>query len=96
MLVQPGPEISAPRLGRLVQRLLEMETYRMMALLAMPAARHAVAVLGKAEQELGWRPVWQASTMIEHTARWYRAHHEHATLLSHDDLRDYVHAARLA
>ena len=52
MLVQPGPEISAPRLGRLVQRLLEMETYRMMALLAMPAARHAVAVLGKAEQEL--------------------------------------------
>ena len=52
MLVQPGPEISAPRLGRLVQRLLEMETYRLMALLAMPAARHAVAVLGKAEQEL--------------------------------------------
>ncbi|VUZ26819.1 Uncharacterised protein [uncultured Comamonas sp.] len=52
MLVQPGLEISAPRLGRLVQRLLEIETYRMMALLAMPAARHAVAVLGHAEQEL--------------------------------------------
>lgn len=52
MLVQPGAEVSPARLGRLVQRLLEMETYRMMALLAMPAARHAVAVLGKAEQEL--------------------------------------------
>ena len=61
---------------------------------------HEAALLhldcGKAEQELGWRPVWQASTMIEHTARWYRAHHEHATLLSHDNLRDYVHDARLA
>ena len=40
------------RLGRLVQRLLEIETYRMMALLGLPAARHAVAVLGQAEQEL--------------------------------------------
>ena len=52
ILVQPGEAVSAPRLGRLVQRLLEIETYRMMALLAMPAARHAVAMLGKAEQEL--------------------------------------------
>lgn len=60
---------------------------------------HEAALLhldcGKAEQQLGWRPVWQADTMIERTARWYRAHHECATLLSHDDLRDYVHAARM-
>lgn len=43
----------APRqLGRLVQHLLEIDTYRMAALLGLPAARDAAAFLGKAEQEL--------------------------------------------
>ena len=40
------------RLGRLVQRLLEIETYRMAALLGLPAAREAYAVLASAEREL--------------------------------------------
>jgi uncharacterized membrane-anchored protein len=40
------------RLGRLVQRLLEIETYRMAALLGLPAARQASAVLASAEREL--------------------------------------------
>lgn len=40
------------RLGRLVQRLLEIETYRMAALLGLPAARGVAAVLGSAEREL--------------------------------------------
>ena len=40
------------RLGRLVQRLLEIETYRMAALLGLPAARQATAVLASAEGEL--------------------------------------------
>ena len=40
------------RLGRLVQRLLEIETYRMAALLGLPAARETFAVLGAAEREL--------------------------------------------
>ena len=40
------------RLGRLVQRLLEIETYRMAALLGLPAAREATAVLAFAEREL--------------------------------------------
>ena len=40
------------RLGRLVQRLLEIETYRMVALLGLPAAREASAILSSAEQEL--------------------------------------------
>ena len=40
------------RLGRLVQRLLEIETYRMMALLGLPAAREAASVLAFAEREL--------------------------------------------
>jgi uncharacterized membrane-anchored protein len=40
------------RLGRLVQRLLEIETYRMAALMGLPAAREASTVLGTAEREL--------------------------------------------
>ncbi len=40
------------RLGRLVQRLLEIETYRMAALLGLPAAREAAHVLASAEREL--------------------------------------------
>ncbi|MBK6293000.1 MAG: DUF3422 domain-containing protein [Rhodoferax sp.] len=40
------------RLGRLVQRLLEIETYRMAALLGLPAARDAATVLAFAEREL--------------------------------------------
>lgn len=44
--------ISPRRLGRLVQRLLEIDTYRMAALLGLPAARAASADLGVAEREL--------------------------------------------
>ena len=40
------------RLGRLVQRLLEIETYRMAALLGLPAAREAASALAFAEREL--------------------------------------------
>jgi uncharacterized membrane-anchored protein len=40
------------RLGRLVQSLLEIETYRMAAMLGLPAARDAGAVLATAEREL--------------------------------------------
>ena len=40
------------RLGRLVQRLLEIETYRMAALLGLPVARDAWSVLSFAELEL--------------------------------------------
>ena len=40
------------RLGRLVLRLLELETYRMAALLGLPAARGAATVLASAEREL--------------------------------------------
>ena len=44
--------ISTRRLGRLVQQLLEIETYRMAALMGLPAAREAAEVLGSAEREL--------------------------------------------
>lgn len=40
------------RLGRLVQQLLEIDTYRMAALLGLPAAREAATVLAFAEREL--------------------------------------------
>jgi uncharacterized membrane-anchored protein len=39
-------------MGRLVQQLLEIETYRMAALMGLPAAREAAEVLGSAEREL--------------------------------------------
>ena len=51
---------------------------------------------GKAERELGWRPVWNAATTIERTARWYRAHYERGEQPSATDLRDYVADARAA
>ena len=51
MLVRVG-QLSKRRLGRLVQRLLEIETYRMMALLGLPVARTTAPALAQAEQEL--------------------------------------------
>lgn len=44
--------LSRKQAGRVVQRLLEIETYRMMALLAFPVARAAHQVLSEAEREL--------------------------------------------
>jgi uncharacterized membrane-anchored protein len=40
------------QVGRLLQRLYEIETYRMMALLALPIAREMAGTLGKLESEL--------------------------------------------
>ena len=51
MLLMAGG-MTPRRLGRLVQRMLEIETYRMAALLGLPAAREASAVLASAEREL--------------------------------------------
>ncbi|MDR2299170.1 MAG: DUF3422 domain-containing protein [Comamonas sp.] len=52
MLLLASDELTPRRLGRLVQRLLEIETYRMAALLGLPAARKAASVLATAEREL--------------------------------------------
>ena len=51
MVLKAG-DLSLRRLGRLVQRLLEIETYRMAALLGLPAAREAAQILSSAEREL--------------------------------------------
>jgi uncharacterized membrane-anchored protein len=44
--------MSEAQTGRVVQRLLEIETYRMMALLALPVARNLSPILDEDEQEL--------------------------------------------
>ena len=51
-MVLLASSVAPRRLGRLVQQLMEIETYRMAALLGLPAAREASAVLGFAEREL--------------------------------------------
>lgn len=45
-------QLSPRQAGRLLQRLLEIDTYKTMALLAFPVARSLVPLLGRAEQEL--------------------------------------------
>ncbi|SCK17037.1 Uncharacterized membrane-anchored protein [Variovorax sp. HW608] len=45
-------ELPHRRLGRLVQRLLEIETYRMAAMLGLPTARETGVALASAESEL--------------------------------------------
>ncbi len=44
--------ISEGRLSRLLQRLLEMETYRMLAMMALPRARDVMGELGELEPQL--------------------------------------------
>lgn len=45
-------EKNEERVCRLVQRLLDLETYRMLAMLALPTAREVMAMLGRLEPEL--------------------------------------------
>ncbi|MEO0680393.1 MAG: DUF3422 domain-containing protein [Pseudomonadota bacterium] len=46
------PELGPRRLGRLVQRLLEIETYRAMSMLALPIARRALRRLTEVDRDL--------------------------------------------
>jgi uncharacterized membrane-anchored protein len=50
LLIQPG--LGPRRQGRLVQRLLEIETYRAMSMLALPIARQAIRRLAEIDREL--------------------------------------------
>jgi uncharacterized membrane-anchored protein len=52
MLVIAPPDTSPTRAGRISQRLLELETYRLMALRGLPAAKALAPVLGEAESAL--------------------------------------------
>ncbi|HKK37320.1 MAG TPA: DUF3422 domain-containing protein [Paracoccaceae bacterium] len=51
-VVLARPELGPRRLGRLVQRLVEIETYRAMSMLALPIARTAIRRLGEIDREL--------------------------------------------
>lgn len=55
------PPMDSGRLGRMAQRILEIETYRMAALLALPDARAAVSGMSAMERRL--------AAIVEHTAR---------------------------
>lgn len=50
LLINDG--MSGPQTGRVLQRLLDIETYRMMALLALPVAQELTPVLDRDEHEL--------------------------------------------
>ena len=52
MLVLTSPATSENRAGRVVQRLLELETYRIMALLSLPVAKQLSSKLVEAEAQL--------------------------------------------
>ena len=52
MLVLTSPETSENRAGRVAQRLLELETYRMMSLLSLPIAKQLSSKLFEAETQL--------------------------------------------
>lgn len=48
----------------------------------------------KANQELGWRPVWDNQQAIDFTARWYAAYLRNSSLLTQDDIDTYFTDAR--
>jgi uncharacterized membrane-anchored protein len=52
MLVLAPPETTEARAGRILQRLLELETYRLMALRGLPVAKALSPLLGAAESQL--------------------------------------------
>ena len=52
MLVIAPPKISVTRAGRIAQRLLEIETYRVMALRGLPVAKKLDSELANSEQQL--------------------------------------------
>ena len=52
VLVLASPETSPNRAGRIAQRILELETYRMMALLSLPVAKSLGSKLAQTEVQL--------------------------------------------
>lgn len=51
-VVLASPSIGERRLGRIVQRVLEIETYKAMALLTLPVARHVAMTVAGLDREL--------------------------------------------
>jgi len=51
-VVLASPAVGERRLGRIVQRVLEIETYKAMALLTLPVARHVAVAVARLDREL--------------------------------------------
>ncbi len=62
LLVVSPPNTSELRSGRTSQRLLELETYRLMALRGLPVAKDLSATLTESEEELARITAWMEST----------------------------------
>lgn len=48
--------------------------------------------IDKASQSLGWSPVWNFETTIEHTVKWYRSYYENAEMgvsITENQIKDY-------
>lgn len=52
LVVLASPAVGERRLGRIVQRVLDIETYKAMALLTLPVARHVAATVARLDREL--------------------------------------------
>jgi uncharacterized membrane-anchored protein len=52
LLVLADPNIGRRRLGRIVQRILEIETYKCMAMLSLPLARQVAVAVARVDREL--------------------------------------------
>lgn len=49
----------------------------------------------KAHSKLKWNGVWDSSTTLEKTAKWYKAFYETGKILSIDDINTYIHDAKI-
>ena len=71
------------------------DSFAMLLALSMAAqSPHEAAALrldcAKADQELGWQPVWRLDQALARTARWYRGWHGGGEVASMDDLACYL------
>jgi CDP-glucose 4,6-dehydratase len=48
----------------------------------------------KANVELGWRPIWNDTEMLEKTVQWYREFYESGRVLSREQLAEYTNDAK--
>jgi CDP-glucose 4,6-dehydratase len=50
----------------------------------------------KAQQRLGWQPIWNTQTAIQHTINWYRTYYETGQVRTQANLDAYIEQARAA
>ena len=50
----------------------------------------------KAQNQLGWKPVWSLETTLEKTTDWYQNFLSNKKTISKAQLTDYIDAAKIA